>query len=167
MNHTILEQHGLSNLVEAATALATFSLCSRAPTVTHDVANQICSPPALQISQSLPSTINHVVLGQSPCSTASSHGKNEKLFSPICADASDACKETFPERLMAILNDDGVSSDIISWLPNGLSFIIARPDLFMESILPKYITPMQQQQDARTLSTKYPSFTRKLNRWYV
>merc|ERR1712107_164363 len=62
-------------------------------------------------------------------------------------------KEIFPQKLMEILLDDSLS-EIISWLPHGQSFVITRPDLFCEQVLPKY-----------SVSTKYPSFTRKLNRW--
>lgn len=68
-------------------------------------------------------------------------------------------REIFPQRLMAILNDSSLS-DIVSWLPHGRSFVIIRPDVFTERVLPMYLPPV----DARS-STKYPSFTRKLNRW--
>jgi hypothetical protein len=68
-------------------------------------------------------------------------------------------KEIFPERLMAILNDSSLS-DIVTWLPHGRSFVIIRPDVFTETVLPKYLPPV----DAKA-STKYTSFTRKLNRW--
>jgi hypothetical protein len=72
-----------------------------------------------------------------------------------------AHREIFPERLMAILKDKTVQ-DVITWLPHGRSFVIIRPDVFAEKVLPKYLPPA----DARS-STKYSSFTRKLNRWYV
>ncbi len=68
-------------------------------------------------------------------------------------------KEIFPQKLMEILADSS-TSEIISWLPHGRSFVIIRPDLFCEQVLPKYLPPA----DSRG-STKYPSFTRKLNRW--
>jgi hypothetical protein len=68
-------------------------------------------------------------------------------------------KEIFPQKLMEILADTSLS-DIVSWLPHGRSFVIIRPDLFCEMVLPKYLPPV----DSRG-STKYPSFTRKLNRW--
>jgi HSF-type DNA-binding len=70
-------------------------------------------------------------------------------------------KEIFPQRLMAVLGDAALV-DIISWLPHGRSFVIIRPDVFTDEIMPKHFPPM----DARA-SSKYPSFTRKLNRWYV
>lgn len=68
-------------------------------------------------------------------------------------------KAIFPQKLMEILADSS-SSEIISWIPHGRSFVIIRPDLFCEEVLPKYLSPA----DSRG-STKYPSFTRKLNRW--
>jgi len=67
-------------------------------------------------------------------------------------------REIFPQRLMSILSDASVS-DVISWLPHGRSFVIIRPDCLAERVLSKYFA-----SDPRS-STKYPSFTRKLNRW--
>jgi len=72
---------------------------------------------------------------------------------------STATRGTFPERLLKTLNDTSLS-DIVTWLPHGRSFVIIRPDVLTEKVLPKYFPPV----DARG-STKYPSFTRKLNRW--
>ena len=68
-------------------------------------------------------------------------------------------REIFPQKLMEILSNDSLQ-DVISWLPHGRSFVIVRPDIFIANVLPAYLTPV----DART-STKYSSFTRKLNRW--
>lgn len=68
-------------------------------------------------------------------------------------------REIFPQRLFQILSDSSLS-DVISWLPHGRSFVIIRPDVFSERVLPLYFP----SNDSRT-STKYPSFTRKLNRW--
>jgi hypothetical protein len=65
----------------------------------------------------------------------------------------------FPQHLLSILSDNSLS-DVVTWLPHGRSFVIIRPDVFTEEVLPKYLPPV----DARA-STKYPSFTRKLNRW--
>jgi len=63
-------------------------------------------------------------------------------------------KEIFPQKLMDILADSSLS-EIVCWLPHNQSFVIIRPDLFCEQVLPRYLQP----------ATKYPSFTRKLNRW--
>jgi HSF-type DNA-binding len=162
MNCTLLEQEGLSNLVEAATALATFSLCSRAPVpaISPDQTKNTYGGPSVTTfnnTQSIP-------LQGHPVSDET------RVMEANLIPSAEANKETFPQRLLAILNDKDVSSDVISWLPNGRSFIIARPDIFMESILPKYIAPDSNRSSpvtSTTISTKYPSFTRKLNRWYV
>lgn len=69
-------------------------------------------------------------------------------------------KATFPMRLHAILADTTIQ-DVISWLPNGNSFVILRPDAFTKSVLPRYFTSEASSKGGH----KYPSFTRKLNRW--
>lgn len=66
-------------------------------------------------------------------------------------------RETFPQRLMAILSDSSLS-DVICWLPHGRSFAVIRPDALVERVLSLFLP------DPRS-STKYASFTRKLNRW--
>lgn len=66
-------------------------------------------------------------------------------------------REIFPQRLFQMLADSSVS-DAISWLPHGRSFVVIRPDVFSERVLPLYF-------HSRASTTKYPSFTRKLNRW--
>lgn len=179
----LLEQHGLSNLVEAATALATFShLCSGgASTIPDTVVTHL--PPQQQQYLSGNNAVYSGNLFQSPSATnlfirtpTSTPNVNSPsiMATPANAVQTDNTnsnnKETFPERLMTILNDEvNVSPDVISWLPNGRSFIIARPDIFMESILPQYIKPEANTTPSPPLtpgiSTKYPSFTRKLNRW--
>ena len=60
----------------------------------------------------------------------------------------------FPDNLMSLL-DGGLVSDIIRWLPEGDAFCL-KPALFAERVLDQYFQ-----------STKFESFTRKLNRWYV
>lgn len=72
--------------------------------------------------------------------------------------SKDKKKEIFPERLMEMLSDKTLS-DVITWTPNGRSFVILRPDILVQ-VLPKYL-PAENSR----ASTKYPSFTRKLNRW--
>ena len=157
MNCQIIEQEGYSNLVEAATALATFSLCSRVPAISPDqTKHSFSSPLIIAVNPQSTPLQGHQLMNEAHVSDLN----NKSL--------AEANKETFPQRLLAILNDKDVSSDVISWLPNGHSFIIARPDIFMESILPKYIAPDSNRSapvSSTTVSTKYPSFTRKLNRW--
>ncbi len=76
-----------------------------------------------------------------------------------CSTHTDSLKMNtgllpFPENLMSLL-DSGVDSDIIRWLPDGDAFCL-KPALFAERVLDKYFQ-----------GTKFESFTRKLNRWYV
>merc|ERR1712032_55043 len=85
-------------------------------------------------------------------------------------------KEIFPIRLHRLLADPTVH-DVISWLPNGQSFVILRPDAFATSVLPRYFaqegsnsvnakSPGQHYfKNKAQVVHKYPSFTRKLNRW--
>lgn len=135
----------LSHLVEAATALS-----------------ELPVPPSSQPVASLSVQPNVISDDDERCFAAVSSTQF-----PIASSATDRIKaaiaakkrEIFPQRLMEILNDPSLS-EIITWLPHGRSFVIIRPDLFCEQVLPKYLPPV----DSRG-STKYPSFTRKLNRW--
>jgi HSF-type DNA-binding len=61
---------------------------------------------------------------------------------------------TFPEKLMSLLDSDKVG-DAMRWLQDGDAFCLV-PTLFSEHVLDKYFQ-----------GTKFESFTRKLNRWYV
>jgi hypothetical protein len=65
-------------------------------------------------------------------------------------------RHTFPLKLMEILNSKTDFSDIIRWSRNGTSFQIIDPMKLCETVLPLYF-PGEK--------VKYPSFTRKLNRW--
>lgn len=60
----------------------------------------------------------------------------------------------FPEKLMSLL-DGGKVPDAMWWLPDGDAFCLI-PVVFAERVLDKYFQ-----------GTKFESFTRKLNRWYV
>jgi len=66
------------------------------------------------------------------------------------------CQHIFPQRLMSILADER-NHDAICWLPHGRAFIIRNRALFAERVMPKFFPR----------KSKYSSFTRKLNRWYV
>jgi len=72
-------------------------------------------------------------------------------------------KDTFPRRLMKVLGDESLS-EIITWLPNGTSFAVLNPADFASKVMPKYFASGRGLAGG---STKYQSFTRKLNRWYV
>lgn len=60
----------------------------------------------------------------------------------------------FPEKLMALLDGNKVS-DAMWWLPDGDAFCLI-PVVFAEKVLDRHFQ-----------GTKFESFTRKLNRWYV
>jgi hypothetical protein len=95
----------------------------------------------------------------------------------VAVDDASGGKEIFPMKLHALLADPAVR-DVISWLPQGKSFVVLRPDVFASSVLPRYFAPEGSNslnarpaagKDGTIKKTqgvhKYPSFTRKLNRW--
>lgn len=95
----------------------------------------------------------------------------------MAVDDSSGGKEIFPMKLHALLADPAVR-DVISWLPQGKSFVVLRPDVFASRVLPRYFAPEGSNSlNARPAAGKdginnkaqgvhkYPSFTRKLNRW--
>jgi hypothetical protein len=59
----------------------------------------------------------------------------------------------FRLQLMEILSNEDLS-DVISWLPHGMGFVIYKKKKFAEEVLPRYFK-----------QSKFTSFTRKLNRW--
>ena len=167
-----VEDSGLINLMEAATALTQLV---RAPsTVKTSVQEKIYQNPvrdgggmvspdhaamismlrdnhmkALQAASLDARPVKATIVSQR---TGASHGN-----SVVSRD-----KETFPMRLHALLADSSVR-DVVSWLPHGNSFVILRPDEFALRVLPRYFSPEGSSNSSHV--HKYPSFTRKLNRW--
>mmetsp|Transcript_9912 Transcript_9912/g.15263 ORF Transcript_9912/g.15263 Transcript_9912/m.15263 type:complete len:236 (+) Transcript_9912:100-807(+) len=84
--------------------------------------------------------------------TAIDQAVNVSLVVPRAID-DDLCMP-FPQRLMEIISNDE-NADIISWLPHGKGFHITKKKQFAAEILPRYFKH----------SSKWTSFTRKLNRW--
>jgi len=88
-------------------------------------------------------------------------------LSVLKSDAQNA-KEIFPRRLFSILSDNSIS-EIITWLPHGRAFVILKTDELAESVLPKYFPEScanaNSVDGSKSQTCKYPSFTRKLNRW--
>lgn len=92
----------------------------------------------------------------------------------VASDASTASsRDIFPSRLHSVLADPTVR-DIVTWLPHGKSFVVLRPDVFVNQVLPRYFAAEGSKRGvagANETATsiegvhKYPSFTRKLNRW--
>lgn len=80
----------------------------------------------------------------------------------------DGSKQIFPQRFMNLLNEPSIS-EVITWLPHGQSFIIFKPTVFTEKILPAYFpescAEKKSLKTSNSSACKYPSFTRKLNRW--
>lgn len=80
----------------------------------------------------------------------------------VDACAADAAKrkekkrraKTFPDKLHQAMTEYAVTEDAVAWLPDGKSFVIVNPDLFVATVL----APIFKQ-------CKYASFVRKLHRW--
>lgn len=71
----------------------------------------------------------------------------------ISKDSKKKKNRTFPEKLMqAMLERE--NENAVAWLPDGKSFVIVSPDLFVNEVLN---TGFKQ--------AKYASFVRKLHRW--
>jgi hypothetical protein len=126
----------LSPLMEAANALAALHSAGRLTTPSRPLLQQRESAPLMVVSED---ECNKKTIG------TMNHSRRSK-------------RDTFPQRLMSVLNDPSLSS-IITWLHHGRSFVILRPDVFTATVLAKYFSAEGNS------ATKYPSFTRKLNRW--
>ena len=145
--------HGLSHLMEAATTLA--QLTGVAPPPNAADLQSPSQPPVVTMIPPQFSPIQTTTAAErrttAPSASAgkSSIGNNNKIF---------------PQRLMDILNDETLA-DTITWLPHGRSFVIVRPDVFTEQVLPRYLPSPNDNARGSSKPPKYPSFTRKLNRW--
>jgi HSF-type DNA-binding len=61
--------------------------------------------------------------------------------------------KSFPVKLMTALLENP-NEDAVAWLPDGKSFVVVNPDIFVDTILVKAFK-----------ECKYASFVRKLHRW--
>ena len=138
--------HGPNGLLELANR-ATFILSRIHQSGHHGVATAAATTTAATVS-STASTATAASIGSSCGSGYSIKTNGNRIASAL------APEKTFPQRLMDILSD-ARSSDIITWLPHGNSFVILQPDRLIKEVLPKHHFP----------SAKYTSFTRRLNRW--
>ena len=85
---------------------------------------------------------------------------------------ASASSLSFPQRLMMILSQKE-HTNVITWLPDGHSFVILQRETFMDDVMPKYFNTDQvgkglkptKNNSPPAKTNKYPSFTRKLNRW--
>mmetsp|Transcript_7819 Transcript_7819/g.11233 ORF Transcript_7819/g.11233 Transcript_7819/m.11233 type:complete len:486 (-) Transcript_7819:499-1956(-) len=69
-------------------------------------------------------------------------------------------KDKFPAKLMqAIMEQQAINEDAVAWLPDGKSFVVVNPELFVQTVMGNdKVFPGRKD-------TKYPSFVRKLHRW--
>ncbi len=88
-----------------------------------------------------------------PTSKAMDLQQERWLTTIASAAAAEDFPCTFPQKLMAVLDNDQMS-DIVTWLPHGKGFIILQKKRFASEIMPLYFK-----------HSKFTSFTRKLNRW--
>eukprot|EP00542_Grammatophora_oceanica_P019231 CAMPEP_0194030654 /NCGR_PEP_ID=MMETSP0009_2-20130614/4049_1 /TAXON_ID=210454 /ORGANISM="Grammatophora oceanica, Strain CCMP 410" /LENGTH=484 /DNA_ID=CAMNT_0038670633 /DNA_START=129 /DNA_END=1583 /DNA_ORIENTATION=+ len=73
---------------------------------------------------------------------------------PVLPTSSKKRKaKTFPVKFMQALVEHP-NEDAVAWLPDGKSFVIVQPDLFVENVLKHMFK-----------ECKYASFVRKLHRW--
>jgi hypothetical protein len=172
------ENHLMALRVAAANAgLATTTTpVAATPTAGHPVANRsylaLAAPAPLAIATSA------TTYAQQQQATSTS-GAAAAISPPRRGSqggdpTSAACREMFPLRLHALLADPTVR-DVISWLPHGRSFVVLRPDVFANRVLPRYFAPegpsghhskaAPATDSGSAGAHKYPSFTRKLNRW--
>ena len=121
--------------------------------------------------------LNQTVPPQTADSLKSAPKQLRRVTMASGSDSSTAGKEIFPMKLHALLADPAVQ-DVVSWLPEGKSFVVLRSDVFAYRVLPRYFAPEGSNSlNARPAAAKdgaikkaqgvhkYPSFTRKLNRW--
>ena len=84
-------------------------------------------------------------------------------------------KGQFMQKLMNVLSDDTLSN-VVTWLPHGRAFIILRPDIFSDIVLPHVFSTSDEQQQPISSSTanknvpnsnarRYRNFLRKLTAW--
>lgn len=156
----VLDNSGLHHLAEAATALTQLGYTA---------------PLSPQSKRARPHTVSDDDEHSSAIEAdASVHKEEASTSSPKCIPENtnlDGSKQIFPQRLMHILNETSIS-DVITWLPHGQSFVIVKPTVFTEEILPLYFpescgscSEKKSLKTSNSSTCKYPSFTRKLNRW--
>lgn len=168
------DDSGLINLMEAATALTQLVEASSTSTVKTSVTSKADQHPVRDnggmVSPDDSATVisalrqNHLKALQAaslearPVETTIASQQN----GASTGNSAVRDKETFPMRLHALLADSSVR-DVVSWLSHGNSFVILRPDVFADQVLPRYFN--SDGSSNGTQVHKYPSFTRKLNRW--
>ena len=127
------------------------------------------APPSLSLIMALnnqPATRLTVASGLVPTDHSSGLGTRNNICGASATGAGPSGtaardkSENFLQRLMAALADPTLAH-VLAWLPHGRSFVIIRPKLFAQEVMPLYFPPV----NGRATTHKYSSFTRKLNRW--
>eukprot|EP00542_Grammatophora_oceanica_P017624 CAMPEP_0194034774 /NCGR_PEP_ID=MMETSP0009_2-20130614/7193_1 /TAXON_ID=210454 /ORGANISM="Grammatophora oceanica, Strain CCMP 410" /LENGTH=326 /DNA_ID=CAMNT_0038675829 /DNA_START=37 /DNA_END=1017 /DNA_ORIENTATION=- len=154
LSHLVEAATVLSNMVDARPTIATMTITTATNTDMRMSQLQQRCHSGRQDTPSQPSP--------SPTKTVVSDDDNDDSRraapSPTKLVTSNRDRKIFPQLLHALLKDTSLS-EIVSWLPHGRSFVIMKPDAFANCVLPKFFP----SNDSK--SPKYPSFTRKLNRW--
>jgi hypothetical protein len=114
---------------------------------------EIMTKPDLPSSGSQPSDVASLATPESE-PTGSGENVDTVVTSGDIEHNLDITSATFPERLMELLEDEK-EPEALWWLGETDCFCID-PKHFPEQVLCKYFQ-----------GTKFDSFTRKLNRWYV
>ena len=171
------QQLGLDHLVEAATALTQLVMNRTNPnghTSPNASASNNGSGSGNQISDddsdtkskhSSISSLTMTSLSSAHNATGNSNSTPGAVTGPSNGNGNGNSKEIFPQRLLRVLSNHSIS-DIITWLPHGRAFVILKPDDLATSVLPEYFPEScSSTNGGKSLACKYPSFTRKLNRW--
>mmetsp|Transcript_17330 Transcript_17330/g.29881 ORF Transcript_17330/g.29881 Transcript_17330/m.29881 type:complete len:544 (+) Transcript_17330:214-1845(+) len=171
------------NHLQALRAAAANAGLSSAQPVSTAVLHHKTAPPTVSHHEPLatPAMVGPAV-SVTPYPQQVATATSTKVSSRGGSGNGDSTKEVFPMRLHALLSDPTVR-DVISWLPHGKSFVVLRSDVFATRVLPRYFAPEGSNSlNAKTATVvgkdgslqiknkspgvhKYPSFTRKLNRW--
>jgi len=165
--HDDIVRSGLMNLVEAATALTELVREVRVASTSENSSRELQAISDDE-DQSPQTQGQYLFMSESLQNSADSASRSGD--GPTLSTSTEATREIFPQRLMQILEDTSIS-DVITWLPHGKSFWILRPEAFTEKILPVYFPESRAASSTKSKETsspssyKYPSFTRKLNRW--
>jgi hypothetical protein len=172
------QQLGLDHLVEAATALtqlvnsnpASSSQSTKSSVPVSGNGNQVSDDDSdAKSKQSAVSSLTMSSLSSNASGNGSSNETSRSGSGSLVANNNNA-KEIFPRRLFKVLSDHSIS-DIITWLPHGRAFVILKTDELAATVLPRYFPEScsggagPAAPKTRVQTCKYPSFTRKLNRW--
>jgi hypothetical protein len=120
--------------------------------ITYGESQEIMTKSYFPTAETRPSDVTSLV----PTSLPARRGDDlAKVSAPIEAEYNlDLSSATFPERLMELL-EEKMEPEALWWLGESDCFCID-PKRFPDQVLNKYFQ-----------GTKFESFTRKLNRWYV